>query len=44
MFFAFVMVSLCARPLALLDGVRVELGRLPCPWSVSAFAGASSAC
>ena len=27
-----------------LEGVRVVLGRLPCPWSVSAFAVASSAC
>ena len=35
--------SFVARPLVLSEGVRVVLGRLPCPWSVSAFAGASSA-
>ena len=33
-----------ARPLVVPEGVRVVLGRLPCPWSVFAVAVASSAC
>ena len=44
MFCVFVWSPFAARPLALLDGVRFVLGPLPCPGSVFAFAGASSAC
>ena len=36
--------SSVARPLVFPEGVRVVLGRLPCPWSVAAVAVASSAC
>ena len=44
MFFVCVDGSLVTRPLVVPEGVRVVLGRLPCPWSVSAVAVASSAC